>query len=498
MRAAAEEKKNIMRRLQPIHLVTLLLCLAAATATQAQKIAISPEDKALVISGTLGSGATSFTRHITLTLVGGSGNDAKQVQIRRSDLVKYDSSGEKPDPSGELLDRGNLSVGAVALKPGQALDVPVTVNNVTHAGTYKATIKFWLPEQTETDAEVITLTLHVSPRVVVSPPTGSSAQVAHCGLLPCALSRWLPQSLVGNKRGLLVDNQTSGAVAVESHDVVLRGERTGRILTANDVRPSIESNSLPANHSVPVAMEILNLDTIPPDSYTGTLRLKLAGADTPTAVGYVLNVRAAPWLPILVLVLGVIAGRVVRNMSTPEALLQVKLLKRLFRLQDSVLALPSQGDRQILLGRLDDLKIRIESGRETEQALTQELDKLEVTARLLRRLDVLAREATQITNTELHTTIMSKIREATAKLMDGNAAQCTVLITEIEGILRDAQAGVADDEVGFGALGAALDSAADARATGEDAARVFRAGPAETPGRPARWLATLAGSELMS
>jgi hypothetical protein len=483
--------RNIIR---PLYLLTfLVLWSAAAPDVRAQKLSVSPEDKALVINGTLGSGATSFTRHFTVTLVGGAGTEAKSIQTKRSDLVMQ-------GPNGEVLDRGNLSVAAIALKPGQTMDAALTVNNVTHAGTYTATIKLWLPEQTEADAEVINLTLNVGPRVVVSPPTGASAQVAHCGLLPCRWSNWLPQNLIGNKRALLLDNQTPGDVAIENQYVVLRGERTGRILTAAEVRPSVASQILPASRSVPVDLEVVDRDAIPPDSYIGTLRLGLKGTETPTVVGFTLNVRSAPWWPLLILLLGVIAGRVIQKMSTPEALLQVKLLKRLFRIQDSVVQLRSENDRQLLLERLDDLKLRIDSASETEQVLTQELDKIEVAVRLLRRLEVLEDDAGQITDVAVRTQILTKIDTAAQTLLGGNATECARLINEIEISLRQAQTNMADAANASETVRveSALASAREARIVGEEADKVFNAPAARIPSQPERILAMLAGSTLMS
>ncbi|HSE17755.1 MAG TPA: hypothetical protein VLB46_11940 [Pyrinomonadaceae bacterium] len=483
-----------MRRLRPLYLLTfLLLWSAAAPDGRAQKLAVSPEDKALVMNGTLGSGATSFTRHFTVTLVGGTGTEAKQIQTRRSDLVMQ-------GPNGEVLDRGNLNVATIALKPGQTMDAALTVNNVTRAGTYTATIKLWLPEQTEAEAEVINLTLNVAPRVVVSSPTGASAQVAHCGLLPCRWSGWLPQNLIGNKRALLLDNQTLGDVVIENQYVVLRGERTGRVLTAAEVRPSVASQVLPASRSVPVDLEVVDRDAIPPDSYIGTLRLGLRGAENPTVVGFTLNVRTAPWWPLVILLIGVIAGRVIKKMSTPEALLQVKLLKRLFRIQDSVVQLRSEPDRQLLLGRLDDLKARIDSGSETEQVLTQELDKMEVAVRLLRRLEVLEDDTAQITDVTVRAQILTKIDTAAQTLLGGNATETARLINEIEVSLRQAQTNMADavNASETVRVESALASAREARILGDEADKVFNAPAARIPGWPERILATLAGSDLMS
>ena len=475
-----------MRILRTLPLLAVLLLWLPAAA-HAQTLTV---DSTLNISGTLGTGATPFTRHVTLTLTGGTGTDAKTIQNRRSDLTK--------EGSNEVIDRGNVSVAAASLKPGQTMDVAVTVNNVTRAGTYTGTIKFWLPEQTEANAQVVKLTLQVGPRIVVSPPTGSSAHVAHCGIFPCSWSGWLPQNLIGNKRGFLLDNQTVGNVKVDEQEVTLRGERSGHILTEKDVRPIIVRKDppdcgdkcLPSSHQVPIELEIVNRDAIPPDSYVGGVRFGLVGTDSPAVVAYTLNVRRAPWWPLVVLLIGVIVGRIIKNMSTPEALLQVKLLKRLFRIQDSVFGLRSDGDRNLLIRDLDELKERIESGRETELVLTQELDKLEVTVRLLRRLEALKEEALRLTDQNLKTTILTSIEEATVTLLKDDAAKSAQIISEIEQSLRAAQT----DTIRFDS---ALDSVLEAKATGEDAAKVFNVPPAPQPGRPERVLAWLAGSDLI-
>ena len=478
-----------MRILRTLPLLAVLLLWLPAAA-HAQTLTV---DSTLTITGTLGASAAP-TRHVTLSLTG-TGTEAKTIQVRRSDLTK--------EGSNEIIDRGNVSVAAASLKPGQTQDVAVTINNVTRAGTYTGTIKFWLPEQTEADAQVTKLTLQIGPRVVVSPPTGSSAHVAHCGIFPCGWSGWLPQFLIGNKRGLLLDNQTVGNVNVDSQEVTLRGERSGRILTEKDVKPSIVrkdppdcgANCLPASHQVPIELEVVNRDDIPPDSYVGGVRFGLVGTDTPAVAAYTLNVRRAPWWPLVVLLLGIIVGRIVKNMSTPEALLQIKLLKRLFRIQDSVFGLRSNRDRDFMIRNLNDLKERIESGNETETTLTQELDKLEVAARLLHRLGALKVEASRLADPTLRDQILKRIEEATVTLLNGDAAKCTQIITEIELSLRAAaQADAGNDAL---RINSALDSTLEAKVVGEDAAKTYNVPPAPQPGRPERVLAWLAGSDLI-
>jgi hypothetical protein len=482
-----------MRRFQRWHIwLPLLLWMATAPPVlHAQTLIISPEDQTLVITGTLGTNATGFSRNLTLTLIGGEGSDAKQIQVRRSDLTR---KGE----TGEIIDRGNVVVGNVALKRGQPQDVGVTINNITRPGTYEGTIKFWLPEQTEEAATVVKLSLRVAPKIDVKPPPAAAAQVAHCGLLPCSWSGWLPQNLVGDKRGLLLDNQTPDRVVVVSQDLILRGVNTGYVVTGSDIRPSISGNSLPANSSVPVELEILNRDALPPDRYIGSLRLGLKDADSPIPVSLTIDVRDAPWLPLVVLLLGVMVGRLIKNMSAPEAVLQVKLLKRLYRLQNAVQSLQSERDCEILQGRLDDLRARIESANETEQALTQELDKLEVGVRLLRRLEELERQTSLLSNAALRAEIKDKIDAATMALLKDQVEECQRLITEIEVSLRQAYENVADDAVADAHIGSALNFAREASTVSTEAREAHDAPPPPQPDRPTQLLAMLAGTDLMS
>jgi hypothetical protein len=280
--------------------------------------------------------------------------------------------------------------------------------------------------------------------------------------------------------------------------LILRGEKTGHILTGGDIRSSIAKDTLPASSSVPVELNIINRDALPPDRYVGALRLGLKGTDSPAFASFTLDVRDAPWWALAVLLLGVIVGRLVKNMSTPEALLQVKLLKRLYRLQNVVRALRSERDLKVLLGRLDDLRARIESGSETEQVLTQALDKVEVTARLLNRLEQLKQDAMPLSNVTLREEIIGKVDAAAKASLEGEAGECERLITEIEISLRQAHVNVADDAVAGAHVEGALNSALNASAASEEAREVHEMPPPPSPGVPQRLLAALSGADLMS
>ena len=108
--------------------------------------------------------------------------------------------------------------------------------------------------------------------------------------------------------------------------------------------------------------------------------------------------------------------------------------------------------------------------------------------------DALKEEASRLTDPNLRTRILAMIEDATVTLLNGDAARCTQLITEIEQSLRQAQTDAIDDAT---RVDNALDSALDAKVTGDEAAQVFNVPPAAQPGRPTRMLAWLAGSDLI-
>ncbi|MCA1591077.1 MAG: hypothetical protein LC754_00140 [Acidobacteria bacterium] len=452
------------------------------------KINISDADMNVVIEATLGGGATSFSRTVTLTMTGGKDDETKQVQVRRTDLV---------DTSRHLvIDRGNVSVTAT-LTNGKPQDVPITINNVTRYGTYEGEIKLWLAGASEDSAQKIKLTIKVAPKIDVKTPNAFGAQVARCTPLPCSLQAWLPSWLKDPRPGMLIDSQTPVELPVSSPEITLRGNKTGRVLTTKDLDLIVEDGKLTPNGSAPVEVRVKNLDDLQPDRYVGAAHFVLKDSEAATVVPFTLDVRDAPWWPLVVLVFGVVVGRLVKNMSSPEAVLQLKLMRRVFRLQGDILSLGSAADRGVLLRQLNDLKRRINDATETEQALTQELEKQEARARLLLRLEALERDAANVTAEPLKQQLVAKISEARGAVLAGRFEDCGRNIAEADTLLQ--QAGVADIEgedaqqirLVRSAIGDAAEEAARVR-------EVHEAPPATPPGRPARLLAAIAGTDLMS
>ncbi len=163
--------------------------------------------------------------------------------------------------------------------------------------------------QNEAAAQVVNLTVEISPKVDVKGPTALTAQLVRCSPFPCALTRWLPASLIGEQRWLQLDNQTPHPVKVSGHGVVLQGQKTGRLVTESDVALDLKDWTLPARQPSAIKMTLSDRNRLQPDRYAGAMRFNLESSDVQPIVNFTLDVRDAPWWPILALILGVVLGR---------------------------------------------------------------------------------------------------------------------------------------------------------------------------------------------
>lgn len=468
--------------------LALTLSLASAS-TGAQTLTVRPEDKRLVINGRLGDNVSSFSRHFTVTLTG-DGSGPILLKRWRTDLVRKESP-------QVVIDRGSVEVGDLNVRPNQPQDLKVTVSNVTQPGTYEGKLKLGLPAQAEGQALEIDIVLSVGAKVDVRSPAATGVQVTRCSPLPCAVSGWLPQGLIGGERGLLLDNLTGERVPVLGHDLVLRGEKTGRIVDGNDVTVEVPGGGLAANATVPVALKVVNRDRLEPDKYLGTLRFRMDGLNTPAAVNFTLDVRSSPWYPLLVLLFGVIVGRLVQRMSSPAAVLQLKLMRRWYGLRSVASGLGDSQAREVFLGRLDDVRSRVEVATETEQALTTDLDKIEVGMRLLRRLERLKSQASLLSEPTLRADVQNKASAAVTSVIDGKVEDAEAAVRQIEVLLVQSADEAADDAGAFAEIRILRDSVQDVGDAATAAKEVYDRRPPSDPGLGPRFVAALAGSSLM-
>ncbi|GAA6617989.1 hypothetical protein [Scytonema sp. NUACC26] len=169
------------------------------------------------------------------------------------------------------------------------------------------------------------------------------------GWLDCALARvFLPASAYIDSRELQFDNRTPRDVTVLNPVVVAQGEITGYQLNTSTTIILPSSQILPANQIVGINL-LLKRSAMPSDHYIGAVYLNFDSVGNRLTLPLDLNVRSGPFVPLLVLLLGVILGRLMQYVEKSGGA-QAEALKEVNRLDVDIADayLESQDDRKIL------------------------------------------------------------------------------------------------------------------------------------------------------
>ena len=174
-----------------------------------------------------------------------------------------------------------------------------------------------------------------SPNVIQTPPSATTAktattpqpppiplrgteqiqlQLVNCNSgLDCALAALLlPKSTRIEQLQLQFDNPAAEPAQILNSATIVRGNFTGYQLTDAFSVPS--TATLAANQIVSLPLT-LKPSTIPPDQYSGAIYLTLANQTNRLALPVNLNVKSGPLSPLLILLIGVVLGRLFKYMQ---------------------------------------------------------------------------------------------------------------------------------------------------------------------------------------
>ena len=433
--------KSLLRFILIISCITLIFSSSGILAAELPRLTVDKGDTPLVITGTLDKETTSFSGNVRLTVTGG---EVKDLQVLASDL-------SNTNDASVVIDRSEITIPAgTSLSEAQPRDVRVTVNNITRPGQYKGNLKFLLLGQTEIQPLEIPLQLDIDAEPNVIPVTDNlNFQVVRCQNFSCWIATWLlPDSVTQNQWTVKLDNQTLIPVRVTDATVVMQGEKTGNPVNASEISLKVPNQLLEPQKVEPIDLKIKR-NQLSPDRYQGTLRFKLENADEPVKVNATIAVRDAPIWALIVILAGILVGRLAQDMESPKAKKQVKLYPRYAQLRGHAASINNQDDLNYLEQQFQALKHKIDKGKETEEILEQELNKLDVSVSFLTQLEQLERQLNDSGLDALKATLNPKINEARNSLIVGNLEQAQKLANEIEQALREAQAdgsmGIADD-----------------------------------------------------
>ena len=422
--------------------MTLIFTSSGVLAAELPRLTVDKGDNPLVIKGTLDKETTSFSGNVRLTLTDG---EIKDLQMLASDLSKINDA-------SVVIDRSEITIPTgTSLSQGQPRDVRVTVNNVTRPGEYRGKLKFLFSGQTETQPLEIPLELNIDAEPNIIPITDNlNFQVVRCqNFISCGLATWLlPDSVVQDKWTVQLDNQTLIPVEVTDATVIMQGEKTGNPVNASEISLTVPHQELEAQKVEPLDLTI-NRNQLSPDRYQGTLRFKVENADEPVRVNATIAVRDAPIWALVVIVAGILVGRLAQDMESPKAQKQVKLYPRYLQLRGNAANIKNESAFAYLEQQFQAVKPKIDKGEETEEIIEHELNKIDVAVSFLSKLEALETQLNESELDALKATLNPEISKARESLIAGNLEQAQQLAKEVEEKLREAQAdgsmGIADD-----------------------------------------------------
>lgn len=293
-----------------------------------------------------------------------------------------------------------LESDTVTLTRTRPVRVRFTLDGVTAPGTYLSRVRVEHAARRAVLAVFGVEVIVASPPQVEQPTGVNSTFFVVRGVFGTddpVIHTLFPDDLRGARRTLWLDNKTLGGVFLAETPVpLLRAEQTGRLVSEAAELVAPRQGPAADGSRLPVELQF-HPRRLAPGKYVGEVPLPFAGSTPPyKAATFTLNVRAGWLLPLLVIVAGVVVGRVAQLLNLPVARMQEELLGRVFRLRARVSALDDARVRWHFGSGLEDVARTIENApAETERAgieerlnaITSSLSMLETTSGLRQRIE---------------------------------------------------------------------------------------------------------------
>jgi hypothetical protein len=292
-----------------------------ATGGEAQ-IQLVPAANEVELSGRPGSDL-SLTQRITLM----ANKDVHELLFRPGDLTLEGGS--------EVISRTQVQLvsGSTALqdlKGNTPRDVDFKVSGLKVPGTYSGAIEFLQPQHGLTAAIHFNLKVHMQETPKLSLRNGSTnikIQIVNC--FPW-IGCYLIDTLYGPTEdhsfpldnGSLAPFTLLGAVAAYGE---VNHHNTGDSLQLD------LSKQIPPSPIVTIPLTVRSGD-LTPDHYVGDVQLHIPAKDEPLKIPLELNVKTGPELPILILIIGILFGRLIKYMKD-KGVPQSDLLRQLLQVQ---------------------------------------------------------------------------------------------------------------------------------------------------------------------
>jgi hypothetical protein len=281
----------------------------------------------------------------------------------------------------------------VTLRKGKPVRVEFALDSVRAPGTYLSRVRVKTATGGVKQAEFgVEVNVTSEPKVEQPASARSTFSVVQSafGLEGWVVRKLFPVDLRDNTHSVLLENTTAGGVfVVETPAPVVRAERNGEQVPGAVSLLAPLKGSIVEGRELPVRLRF-DPDRLAPGKYVGRVPLPFAGDSLPyRSATFTLNVRAGWFLPLLLIAMGIVVGRVAQLLNLPLARMQEELLRRAIRLGELASALRSDRLKAHFQNALADVRRRIEhASAETERAgIEERLNQISSSILLLQSLD---------------------------------------------------------------------------------------------------------------
>ncbi|MBD2344961.1 hypothetical protein [Anabaena subtropica] len=381
-------------------IISLLLCVIvvvhAVPAKATPKILVDSSDKSIHITGWLGE-ESALVGNLRLTA---QGENIDKFVFLPSDLRRKEGDG--------IINRHQVTiVGEPKLSVGIPQDFQLKVTDIRLPGTYEGTLQILLPNQRQQQLQTIPIQVIAKARPTLIPLGGTEQiqlRLVNCdGVLSffdCLIAKGLlPASAFLNQWQLQFDNPSQVPVTIVDAKVILKGEQTGYQLTEtslnvvqspvnlvmNDLQSVGDKHLQWAERDRIITLPLnLNRSAIPPDRYIGAIYFTLSGQTQRLAIPVDLKMRSGPILPLMVLIFGVILGRLFKYMQESGSDI-TRTVKAVYRLKARIRQEVEHTEDQNILNNMVEWVEQLIKWEKIDRALA-EIDAIESRLEALNKL----------------------------------------------------------------------------------------------------------------
>lgn len=366
---------------------------------------------------------------------------------------------EEKEPSlrvgrGEALrvGRDQVVLDPASLDANKKTKVTISIRDLDRPGRFRGTIELAKKGELAAIASVsIELVVDLKPAFALHRGDQTTLALVNCNRWTCPLAGSLVPGGRIRKVSTRVDNESPAAIEVSAKGWLRR--------TPGDVE--IDLVSSPKTKIGPAGFGTVELPIdgkLAPGTYEGSLFFTAAaagpsdgGSDAAADSGpqiqlttvpskLTIHVRAGPVWPIILILLGILLGRIALSLGRPETKLKIALFPRLVGLEDASARIRHPASRIAIDRKLRDLRRRIARAQGTEAEIGAELDTVADQIDSLQEADGLEAQILESALSDAEKkALQANLESARTKIVEGKPADAAKEIDNVRVALETGQ-----------------------------------------------------------